>query len=376
MTKIKIQNIAICLGWAILMACTNTTSEERSNQASLSGQISNIPEGQKILIYRVEAQAPIKIDSVNPDGEGKFEIQLPADSERIYLLGIGEQRAPIFLESGKHEIKGDFNALARTLGFSNSDLMLQLKKVNGLKDGFDQEAEQMQIAFQKFSILKQRQKADSVEKQFQSLLFQNKAEVKRLIDSIGPNPVSHIASSMLSIEEDFEYLDSLAKRFTSEKPKAYFTTKLNAYVEGYRKFAIGSIAPDFIQPDPNGKEVQLSSFKGKWLLLDFWASWCKPCRAENPNLVEAYNRYKNKNFNIFSVSLDSDKSAWMKAMIADHMLWSHASDLKGWENSAARAYQINSIPMSLLLDPNGKIMAKNLRGEALQQKLAALIPGK
>jgi len=201
----------------------------------------------------------------------------------------------------------------------------------------------------------------------------SKKNIKHLIDSIGPGPVSHLATSMLSVEEDFGYLDSLAIRFEKEKPGAVYTEKMKAYLEAPRKFAIGKLAPVFSQNDPKGNSLSLEKFRGKWLLLDFWASWCKPCRSENPNLVKAFNQYNKKGFEIFSISLDAEKEPWLKAIVADRLFWAHGSDLKGWENEAARLYEVSSIPASFLISPEGKIVAKNLRGEALERKLQEVL---
>jgi thiol-disulfide isomerase/thioredoxin len=134
-------------------------------------------------------------------------------------------------------------------------------------------------------------------------------------------------------------------------------------------------APDFTQTDPDGKPVKLSDFRGKYLLLDFWASWCGPCRAENPNVVKAYNQYKDKNFTILSVSLDKEdaREAWLAAIKKDGMPWNHVSDLKYWKNEASVLYTIQAIPDNFLLSPEGKIIARGLRGEALAAKLAELL---
>lgn len=145
-----------------------------------------------------------------------------------------------------------------------------------------------------------------------------------------------------------------------------------------RNTQIGSIAPDFEQGTPEGKTLKLSGFRNKYLLLDFWASWCGPCREENPNLVAAYKKYKDKGFEILGVSLDGagQRKAWVDAIATDQLSWAQVSDLKGWDNAAAQVYGIRSIPGSFLIDPSGKIIAKNLRGKDLQEKLESLFKGK
>lgn len=138
---------------------------------------------------------------------------------------------------------------------------------------------------------------------------------------------------------------------------------------------IGQIAPDFIQNDTTGNPVKLTSFRGKYLLIDFWASWCGPCRAENPAVVKAYHEYKDKNFTILGISLDQPgaKDKWLKAIADDKLAWTQVSDLAFWKNAVAQQYAINAIPQNFLLDPSGKIIAKNLRGEELSKKLAEVI---
>ena len=140
-----------------------------------------------------------------------------------------------------------------------------------------------------------------------------------------------------------------------------------------KKNAIGTMLPDFSQPDTSGKTISLSSLRGKFVLVDFWASWCGPCRAENPNVVQAYNKYKSKNFTVLGVSLDKAKPAWIDAINIDNLNWTHVSDLLGWSNAVAQQYQIYSIPQNFLIDPEGKIVGKNLRGAALENKLAKVL---
>jgi thiol-disulfide isomerase/thioredoxin len=169
----------------------------------------------------------------------------------------------------------------------------------------------------------------------------------------------------------------LTNRFPQHKGVAAIVHQFDSLValqkQSSTQPANSSMAPDVVMPDTIGKTFSLSSLKGKYVLVDFWASWCGPCRGENPNVVSAFQKFKNKNFTILGVSLDQDKAAWLKAINKDKLAWHHISDLKGWESAAVSLYNIEGIPFNVLVDPKGKIIAQNLRGEDLQQKLATVL---
>jgi len=197
---------------------------------------------------------------------------------------------------------------------------------------------------------------------------------------ITKHPASHIAAEVLykyagNPIKNLEEADALLSAL-SPAVQSYPTAKaLRSAIDAAQKLDIGRPAIDFAQADTTGTEVKLSSFRGKYVLVDFWASWCGPCRRENPGVVSAFNKYHDKGFTILSVSLDNpgQKNKWMEAIHKDGLeQWTHVSDLKGWNNAAARAYGINSVPQNFLLNPDGIIVGRNLRGEALSEKLATI----
>ena len=193
------------------------------------------------------------------------------------------------------------------------------------------------------------------------------------INYVKSNPSAFI--SVLLIPEiarssfNFIEADSLFGRLNNTIKISPTGKAIQEYINGEKRTSIGAMAPEFAMTDTSGKAISLSSMKGKYVLLDFWAAWCGPCRQENPNVVQAYHKYKDKGFTVFGVSLDRERKAWLNAINDDQLNWSHVSDLKFWKNSAAVLYSIVSIPRNFLLDPSGKIIGRDLRGLDLSEKL-------
>jgi peroxiredoxin len=168
----------------------------------------------------------------------------------------------------------------------------------------------------------------------------------------------------------------VAEKLKKEWPGYSHANDFIEYVDKMKLTAVGQPAPEIALPNPQGQVVSLSSMRGKYVLVDFWAKWCGPCRAENPNVVRAYQKYKDKGFTVFGVSLDRNKEDWVQAIKEDNLTWTHVSDLKYWQSEAAKTYNITGIPFSVLLDPSGVIIAKNLRGAALEAKLEEIFAAK
>jgi len=212
-----------------------------------------------------------------------------------------------------------------------------------------------------------------IQEQYNVMFNEYNVVLKKEFKNIENSITAVLASDYLDPSTEFGFLDSLASNLKKTYPSSSSVDKFKLKMDKIATVAVGKTAPELVLNDPDGKSINLSSLKGKYVLIDFWASWCGPCRQENPNVVKMYSKFKSKGFEIYGVSLDDEKDNWIAAIKKDKLTWAHVSDLKGWQSEAASIYQVTGIPATYLLDKEGKIIAKNLRGKALEDKLAEVL---
>jgi len=356
----------------VFAACQN-----KSGNYQISGEIAGVDSGKVYLLKPEVGKAPI-VEDTAAVVNGKFEMEgIAGKYATFHLLRLNNKQyfAEFFLEGGKTNIKAykdsAINA-TKISGSSETDVFnIFIKELTSLQQKMNNYKKEYQAAAAK----QNQQEMDRIQADFQASSDNMIVFTKNFIRENNNSVVApFILFNQLAPSLEYAQLKELTDTISSELDGSEYMIKLKEYLSQKSKTAIGAIASDFTMKDTEGNDFTLSSLRGKYVLIDFWASWCSPCRKENPNVVSAYNEFKDKGFDIVGVSLDKDKKAWLKAIKDDHLTWHHVSDLKFWNNVVARTYGVQSIPYNILLDKEGKIIAMNLRGENLSKKLKEVMP--
>ena len=329
-------------------------------------------------LQKREAGKTVSIDSA-VSRKGSFTLKGGAvDYPQLIQLVAGNtrKRTSFYLENSEITVKGSLDSLfkAEVTGSKTQD---EYRKFIDSNKHFSDTYSKTVIKYQAASQSGDVANVAILEKQLDSIQTEMTNLQKNFVRN---NPASYVSPSLLvslSYEMEADEIESMVNGLDTAIAALPQIKTLKERVAVMKSVAVGQKAPDFTLNDVNGNPVALSSKVGsKLLLVDFWAAWCNPCRRENPNVVKVYNEYHKKGFDVFGVSLDHDKDAWVKAIADDKLTWTHVSDLQYWNNAAAKLYAVNSIPANFLLDETGKIIGRNLRGEDLYNKVVEVLGGK
>ena len=365
--------------FVLILAALISCNSKSGNSFTVEGVIKNT---NAKLIYLEQNLAnqerPLIVDSAQIADNGSFKLSTTTKEEGIYSLRAGHAQLPfavLISDSKKIKISADLSRRDDPYTITGSDAtgqLIQYDKMIGkqleLLSAYSQHydsvvhAKAADPAAQK--MLDSLRAADSV--RYESTAGEMKEYVTTLTSKTNsPSLITYAVTTFQQIAERYGMRGFTPTETTELINKALSKFPDNTTLQDWKKTLRPGKAPDFTLTDTSGKTVSLSSFKGKYVLLDFWASWCRPCRFENPNVVAAYNQFRDKNFTIVGISLDDNKQAWINAIHADGLTWNHVSDLKGWESQVAAMYGVQGIPYNFLLDPDGNIIAEDVRGREL-----------
>ncbi|RLD77748.1 MAG: hypothetical protein DRJ10_11405 [Bacteroidetes bacterium] len=378
--------LLIGLLFSVMYSCNTGT-----NEFLVKGKLENA-DGKTIFLSEYTESGPVTVDSAQIDKKGEFKLKGNTSYPQFFMLRTApNQGITLIIDSADVlKISGDFEDLAMTYEVDGSENMKLVKELD----------KQLQVSLNKIDSLGKiyqefgtENEIDSVKKaelddEFKTIFNTQKEFSKAFVDKNVSSFVSMMALSqqiaqrvpVFNITEDLAYFEKVDKALFEKYPNSKDVLSLHKFIEQIKNptqqqqpatsFGIGNEVPNITENNPDGKKLSLSSLRGNYVLLDFWAGWCRPCRMESPNLVVNYNKYHKKGFEIFQVSLDQKREMWTDAIEKDKLgQWNHVSDLGYWQSVHARAYNIMSIPASYLLDPEGKVIGINLRGEQLGAKL-------
>ncbi len=361
---------------------TTTTTTTRSVKVKakpfqINGNIDGLKQGYVVLKNKIDGKL-ITVDSTQLSN-GSFTLKGKIRLPEVYALLVADDNKmygtkSLFVEPGEIMVNADVNNIKKArISGSDSEGKLQAfkKQLQTWDDRTNGLYKKYKEAVKAGNTSEQDKINGQIATSFQEKMgFIKKHVMGNLSDPLSPYiAMTYLVSSGISESE----LEKIAKGFGPELDASKYAFEVKSYYNVLVKTGVGETAPNFSLTDKDGKTISLSNMKGKYVLLDFWASWCEPCREENPDILKMYNEFKGKGFTVLGVSIDTDKGAWLKALKEDKLPFANVIDVAGWDSKVGKQYGVRSIPHSLLLDKQGKIVAKNLRGAELRKKLGEIL---
>jgi peroxiredoxin len=380
--------IVMCSVAVAMVSCSTDTEKESTDLSStLHVKLKGV-EGGKLYLQELVDKSWVNLDSAEKyTGEASFTMKRN-DPDYFRLVDAKGNMGIVIVSPGEDvSIEGDLKDMVNTFKSTDSKVNAQYYEFHRRLAGIRSNEE---LWVKKYKSFMESKSTEDSAKHYMTLLrkMQDSSDVyiKVTIDSIMPSFAVFSLVNYLTLDKEFDYVYGLADRIKNEMPNTKYSRLFVGEIARMKEYrddkarkdssaqvVVGKPAPDFTLNDVDKQEVSLSSFKGKYVLIDFWASWCGPCRAENPNVVKLYKKYKGKNFEILGVSLDGNEKLWKDAIAKDGLTWRHVSDLMQWNSPVVAQYQIDGIPATVLVDPKGIVVAKNLRGQELEVKLEELL---
>lgn len=367
-------NVAVVAMLAFASCTQGQNGKGTSDKQNLvvQGKIENPSSAGNIVLEEIQNNQVVPIDTFTLADDNSFKETLEVKEPGFYRLNLyGQQYAMLVLDNEDVHIQADMSSQepVKIEGSEDTDYLVE---INRIIQGNQQEVRALEEQFLEARKNDEQARMKALQAEYMAMEEKKREQVKEAMRGMNSSIAQIYGVNYLDKEGDFPFLDSLAIRLKNDLPESKYVKDFTQGVEAMRATVVGQVAPEISLPNPEGEVKKLSDLRGNIVMIDFWAAWCGPCRRENPNVVKVYEKYKDKGFEIYGVSLDRKKEDWVKAIEKDNLTWTQVSDLSYFNSEAARDYSVNAIPATVLLDKEGRIIARNLRGEALEQKLAEI----